>query len=342
MAQCSNCQFQNMPGVTHCGRCGASLMLASAKINVHPPRATKWAKSLRKTTFWRFWNSLRRPASELAQRFEINSPLRFTSFTQAIRLIVPGWPQLATAKLTPGGMLLTTYLLFGLLSAACYGSTIGSLFIATAITIHAISLYDVAHTSTKGRLPRLFRSLLACGMIGVFLYLPLFNWVPQIAAPFFVHLDRPPLLSGDVLLVNLRAYRQATPKVGDVVLYDLNPVQLAGMTVDGRNAIINLQGPRFDRILAIPGQSIIWNGNSLTVDGLPSPVLPLNPANCPQSLQCTVPTGHYFILPSTDRIDRVGSDADGRMKTLSIVPDLHIRGRVYWRNLPWSRMGPIR
>ena len=47
--QCSNCQFQNMPGVQTCGRCGASLQLASLAIDVHPPRAGRAAKR------WRRW-----------------------------------------------------------------------------------------------------------------------------------------------------------------------------------------------------------------------------------------------------------------------------------------------
>ena len=36
--QCNNCQFENIPGVHACGRCGASLQLASLMVDVHPPR----------------------------------------------------------------------------------------------------------------------------------------------------------------------------------------------------------------------------------------------------------------------------------------------------------------
>ena len=37
--------FENMPGVQTCGRCGASLQLASLAIDVHPPRAGRAASA---------------------------------------------------------------------------------------------------------------------------------------------------------------------------------------------------------------------------------------------------------------------------------------------------------
>ena len=46
--QCSSCRFENMPGVDVCGRCGSSLRLATAVLDVHPPRARPWAKRLRR------------------------------------------------------------------------------------------------------------------------------------------------------------------------------------------------------------------------------------------------------------------------------------------------------
>src|ERR1700676_2660651 len=46
--QCFNCRFENMPGIIVCGRCGTSLQVGTAVIDVNPPRARPWKKRLRR------------------------------------------------------------------------------------------------------------------------------------------------------------------------------------------------------------------------------------------------------------------------------------------------------
>src|SRR5215213_6505561 len=41
--QCSSCGFENMPGSEACARCASSLSLATAVMDVHPPRAGRFA-----------------------------------------------------------------------------------------------------------------------------------------------------------------------------------------------------------------------------------------------------------------------------------------------------------
>lgn len=341
MPQCSNCQFQNMPGTTHCGRCGASLLLATALIDVHPPRATRWSKTWRKSRFWHIWHSLNHLSADLARRVDVSYPSSWPSIMAAVRLIVPGWPQLAGSKVNLGRFLLGGYLSCGLLAAVCYGTTIGSFFIAVAITIHSIGLYDVAQSSSKVRTVRISRILLGCGLIGLFLYLPLFNLVPQYAAPFAIRVNREPLRVGDVLLSNRNAYVWARPRVGDIVLYELNPVRVPAFE-QGRNAVLNLAGQRVDRVLAVPGQSIVCDGRTLTVDGQPAPHRPLNLTFSSLQVSLIVPPDHYFIIPSGERIDGLLPNNENIVRTLSLIPITQIEGRVYWRNYPWSRMGRIR
>ncbi|MES2788583.1 MAG: hypothetical protein V4719_03105 [Planctomycetota bacterium] len=341
MPQCSSCQFHNMPGTTHCGRCGASLLLATAPINVHPPRATKWAKTWRKTTCWHAWYALRRPIADLTRRFDTDSLNGWRSAVTALRAIVPGWPQLAASKVQLGRFLLGGYLLCGLLAAICYGTIISLLFIATAITIHSISVYDLAQSSSKVFVVRISRLLLGCGLLGMFLYLPLFNLVPYYAEPLVIQVNRTPLLAGDVLLANRNAYLWAPPEAGDIVLYIINSAQV-GAFLQGRNAVINIAGQRVDRILAMSGQSVVWDGKTLTVDGQPSTQRPLNPAFSALPLSLVVPPQHCLILPSGEQIEGLPPNGESLARTLSIIPLSNIQGRVYWRNLPWSRMGPIR
>src|SRR5437016_6009286 len=46
--QCVTCGFENMPGSDACGRCGTSMRLATAILDVQPPRAGRFRKKIRR------------------------------------------------------------------------------------------------------------------------------------------------------------------------------------------------------------------------------------------------------------------------------------------------------
>ena len=111
--QCSNCQFQNMPGVQTCGRCGASLQLASLPIDVHPPRAGRAAKR------WRRWfpidqvlEPLPRRGRRRAGRQEGRSVGHPTCRRPVVllRMIVPGWAQRYAGRTVRGRWISWCYL----------------------------------------------------------------------------------------------------------------------------------------------------------------------------------------------------------------------------------------
>ena len=62
--QCPSCRFENMPGLESCGRCGTSLRLSTAVIDVSPPRASNTAKRVRKVVPRRFFYQARDIAGE--------------------------------------------------------------------------------------------------------------------------------------------------------------------------------------------------------------------------------------------------------------------------------------
>src|SRR5437773_1641201 len=45
--QCPSCRFENMPGLDSCGRCGTSLSVSTATLDVNPPRASRTMKGMR-------------------------------------------------------------------------------------------------------------------------------------------------------------------------------------------------------------------------------------------------------------------------------------------------------
>src|SRR5262245_19626175 len=92
--QCPNCRFQNMPGLESCGRCGTSLALATAVLDVNPPRATSWQKHVRRWLPWRSVNNLRYAARD--HRISVGKALDEAAIALPesrllARLIIPGW-----------------------------------------------------------------------------------------------------------------------------------------------------------------------------------------------------------------------------------------------------------
>ena len=111
--QCPSCEFQNMPGSGRCARCGASLALATAAIDVNPPRAGRVARQMPR--FWglrRTWGTLfdtaRRP---LALTFAGFDDTNFDLATM-LRVVVPGWAHSYRGRPERGALFLCAYLGF--------------------------------------------------------------------------------------------------------------------------------------------------------------------------------------------------------------------------------------
>src|SRR5690349_19427402 len=127
--QCPSCRFENMPGLETCGRCGTSLVLAAAAIGVHPPRASRAAKRVRRAVPRRLLYRARDAAVE-AQRAITGSivedsriPLPEPGILP--RLIVPGWAHFHTGQRIRGWCFLGAYLPLLLLALTRWGTGLG-------------------------------------------------------------------------------------------------------------------------------------------------------------------------------------------------------------------------
>lgn len=342
MPQCSNCQFQNMPGVTHCGRCGTSLTLRTAVVNVHPPRATRWAKLWRRTFAARLIRPIRETSASLASQWGMTPQTQLPSSGALRRLAVPGWAQVFEGRASLGRSLFFGYLVCLVIAALCFGSPLCSLLLGFAFACHGISVYDVVRRSCSELRARLFLMMLFCGLLAAVIYVPAYVLATRLVAPVIIQLERPPLSAGDVLLVNRSASVRRAPRAGDIVQYELTEAFLMGHTAAGMAARFDFRGSRIDRVLALPGQVIVWNDGRLTVDGQPSPFLPLNPAGAMQKLSFTIPPGCCFILPSTDFVSDQFQTTEENWRSWSTIRIDQIEGRVIWRSWPLTRIGFVR
>jgi hypothetical protein len=144
--------------------------------------------------------------------------------------------------------------------------------------------------------------------------------------------DMPPLASGDVVLVN----HLASPRPGNVVLYDVPDYTYTAQR-GHETRYTHMTGERIDRILAGPGDRVVWDKGRLMVNGAASDLLPLNPRITPSNrLALTVPEDAFFILPSTTPYVRADDD-DEAWRAMGIVPWWRVAGRVYARTNPLRR-----
>jgi signal peptidase I len=331
--ECSNCQFQNIPGVKACGRCGASLQLASLVIDVHPPRASRAAKRWRRwfpvSTYWnRFRNAV---AAALAARRIQDWVSDLPAGGLVLRMAVPGWAQCYAGRRIRGTWFFWGYvgaLLSGLVFA---GTGLGFLLLGLAISLHTASITDIVSSNVSSLRLRLVYSAVAMIVLVAVVYYPAGLLLGSVATPQRFEIAAPPFEAGDVVLVNRSAYRWSDPQPGDVVHYSRPQQDMRAL-----GGIYRLQGDRIDRILARAGDKVSCAGGKLLVNGEASPWLPLNALQVPDRAEITVPEKNYLIIPSAD------PQAPIAWPNASIVSRAQIWGRVYLRTQPLWRIGSIR
>lgn len=333
--QCPSCQFENMPGMAVCGRCGAQLRLAAAALDVHPPRATERAKRLRR------WF----PAYRFAPRVRegLRRVLAVPDFDWDrlpagifLRMVVPGWPQHYLGQARRGQGMLGLYLGLLALGILSIGTTFGALLLGTALAVHISSILDVLWPVAHQWRTRAVALLLCLAVVGTVVYWPAIWAVSQVLGVRRIAITAGPLQAGDAIL-----YRPGgAADVGDVVLYEIQQAQILTRTPGGYPAYYRVQGQFIDRVLAAGGQVIEWKQQRLRVDGQDTPYQPLHPAAVTADLQLTVPLGYYGILPSTQPQDAPPFPPE-IWQTISLVPQGQILGRVVLRQRPIWRWGRL-
>src|SRR6185369_10691777 len=119
--QCVTCGFENMPGSDACGRCGTSLRLATAVMDVQPPRAGKFRKNLRRVLPARkMYYSVRDQAGAVpVPRMphlpdtvmpSINWVGDVPPWPLTLRMVIPGWSHFYAGKRARGHLFLWGFL----------------------------------------------------------------------------------------------------------------------------------------------------------------------------------------------------------------------------------------
>jgi signal peptidase I len=338
--QCVNCHFENMPGLDHCGRCGASLQIATAVIDVHPPRARD--RRYLRLPFELLWSRISRAASAAISAGFDSPRVDCPPALVIARLIIPGWPQLYLGQKIRGWFFLTSY--FGLLIAGLLflGTGFGSIFLGLAVAVHASSVIDLVFVATGTEQARILYCFCYGGLVAIVVYWPTIFLFSRIAVPVPILQATGFLQPGDIVIYNPSAYRWSRPHLGDVVIYNMASTQIPASQLQGhRNVVYQLGGRQIDRILAGPGQHVTTKNGELQIDGQLEGPKPLNASIRFQPGELTIPPNRYFIVPSGVPYLN-GTIPSQLLNYAAVVPAHAIEGKVYLRNYPFNHIGIVR
>ena len=328
-----------MPGSEACGRCGSSLTVATATIDVHPPRARPMAKRLRRALpVHRAYCGARDAvhvgnAAIAGTAFVRNASHSIAPFPALWRMVFPGWSHFYLGQRPRARLFLWGFLVLFVPGLLLFGTTWGSILLGLAFSVHSSAALDV-FTQTSGRRSvreRMVDSILVSVSLAFLVYVPAWWLLTRVADPRALELPIEPFKVGDVVWVN----HVGTPGVGSVVLYEMAGTVLERSQPHTR--YVRLEGERTDRIVAGPGDDVLWKNGQLLVNGKPSPLRPIGDlAHLPPELHLKVPEGQYCIIPSTT-IGLTSADAISQWTASSHIPATSIRGRVYARTYPLGR-----
>ena len=341
--QCVNCDFENMPGTAACARCGSVLQFG--EICIEPPRATKGRIA---TRVRQMWYPLRDGLGRVrVSRRQLSLLLpEPVSRSALLRSIIPGLGHLKTHRRGLGWCLLCAWLIFLLLTLVSLGTGSHFLFRNLVVMTHAaaiVSLFGASLGYERLLVRALFGFVVFAGL-HLLLYQPI-AWactracvllpVPQIGANDVVR-------QGDVLLYEGPWLRPESFRRGDLVTYRIDHQQTSGYYIQA--------GFGLDRVVAVAGDHVQLVEGRLYINGASPPegdgplaALPLldeleldvGPGDClilPTCLNVTLPAGHAGNQTAHQQL----------IRSVSVVAEDDIRGRVVFRLRPLKRFGSVR
>lgn len=338
--QCLNCGFENMPGLSRCGRCESPLTMEA--FSVEPRRASALRVG---THFEQLLNVARRliriPLNYKWPRWVPRSyaPQLWPALT---RTIIPGLGHLRIGNRVAGWAFFIIWSIFVIGGLITFPSDTTVWLFSGAIATHAAAVASVfaEDLSYQGFAMRgLFGILLFIGLRQL-VYVPIDLLFEQFLIPFAVperFMQGPVVLAGDGVLFEGPLLRTGEFQRGDIVFYSI-------ADLGGREYYLR-EGYGLDRIVGGPGDQVDVRNGRLFVNGVtPSAELsPLGPATSVPDIFLRLGATQYAILPT--RIPVAQASASVRQQffqAVSTVDVTAIHGRIRWRLQPWSRFGKVR
>jgi hypothetical protein len=344
--ECPNCAFQNTPGMTACVRCAGRLDFSG--VDVIPRRAptgtvARAAGRARSFVGCRARDLGASLSADLLRPRWMASSFDGVTPAELFACVLPGLAQVRRGHRTLGRTLMGIWAFLLLVALLNIGSTLSVWATLGAISTHctAVTLLLSGVLEAMPLWRRMGAGLMVYAAIAGLIYLPVYLGFSSVVRviPIISRAESSVVQAGDVLIGPGPLVGGRAPQRGDIVLYHMESVQVAG-------AIIR-SGVWIDRVLGVPGDrvevragTVLLNGEPLAGDRLPLGSV----APCPD-MELVAGDRQYIILPTL--VSFAGQGADGRryanqaMMLLSVVPRDSIEAEVTWRLRPWSRAGRL-
>ncbi len=337
--QCVNCQFENMPGLTSCVRCGSSLTLATATIDVHPPRAGRWSKKWRKISGHRRLSEAPfRLANALAVLVEQVLRIRGVAFDVPIyTALIPGWPQYAAGRRVLAIVHLASYVLFLVPTVLFLGSAVSTLCLGLAFSSHFSSVLSALIISRRDLRTRWQCGFFMIAIVALFVCLPMYRLLDWFGWPMELLQPMAGFQRGDVVLLERGIGIQA----GDVIVYQ-PPRALPGYAI---------RGEWVGRVLAVGPTRMEWKHNELSFRGQPATWQPSAGSMLAATESIEVLPNSVVVLQPTEadvvaRRRRVLAAIPVQpplslQQRIAIVDRSRVVGQVIWQTWPLARWGAV-
>jgi len=334
--RCQRCEFENMPGLDTCMRCGSVLQGANVTVDVHPPRMSRWKKPIRL-----FGRRLRQVAPVSAWSGEdlysrmVPDWLRKAScvgFFGGALSIVPGLAHIIQKRLYTVRWWILSWVILLLTGLFFYGSTLGMILLGLAIGVH---VWIALHSSVLQE----YEDLRA--RMGFYLLFLIFFWFLYTQIGPFVffdirggvsaaHVPARQVHRGDYLLGRVSAAAPQDLVRGDFVLAQLSAVGGYGL-LRTDSAYVQIIGLPRETVTIVEGQ---WVVNSVQLDPQLYPV----PAWISRTnISVMVPENAYFV---NVLYSGAGYNAVQAQSVCTVTQD-KIQAKAFMRWNPLRRRGLI-
>jgi hypothetical protein len=293
-----------MPQYTTCVRCGSILPGSNFPIDIEPPRAGKIEKALRLASVIRVVNRLTGAVvlclawtwRTLVALFQLQiRSVDITILGMFWKGILPGLAQWYFGRKPYDGFFFFGWLILLFLGLMTFGLTVSGYLFGLALAWHLISIIDIAYITSQRYADRCFMFITMVITAIFVLYIPTsYLWWGRIDVGTVYLTEAGPLRRGDsMIFFNSRSTRK--PQLGEFVLYHSSHL---AYTIPGQGDIAyQFTGDMYDRVLALEGQTVTWEGGKLTIDGEEPFCQPFIPVVGPPDTTFIVPPGHCYIVP---------------------------------------------
>ncbi|RKY09865.1 MAG: hypothetical protein DRP56_02005 [Planctomycetota bacterium] len=336
--RCQRCEFENMPGLEKCMRCGSVLSAAAEPVDVHPPRMSRWKKPIRNLfrRLRKFMPIAAWSGDDLHSRAfpDWISKASRVAFFGAILSLIPGLAHAIQRRFSSIRWWVVAWVVLLLSSLFLFGSGVGMFLMGLTLGVH---VWIAVHSALLAEYHQ-FNYRLAGYLIIMVMYFILYQAFGRVifydlrGGYSVINVPTARVHHGDYLLGRVSQIDSADMTRGNFVLARLENVGNHGFRRRAEAAYVQVIGLGGDTV-AIENGLFVVNGNIQDAKQFPVPTWLKQ-----QSFSTVVARDSYFISAQY----RGTGYTESQAIEVCIVSQEQIEAKAFLRWIPLRRRGFIK